>query len=52
MDGAGAAGSQTNQGNHTMSALTHLGRIFDVTVVFAFIGLSLSLAGATSILGA
>lgn len=35
-----------------MSALTQIGRFFDATVAVAFVFISLSLAGATAIIGA
>jgi hypothetical protein len=35
-----------------MTALTQLGRFFDATVAVAFVFISLSLAGATAVVGA
>ncbi len=41
-----------NKRNDPMSALTQLGRVFDATVAVAFVFISLSLAGATAVVGA
>jgi hypothetical protein len=38
-------------GNETMSALTNLGRFFDTGVAVVFVLISLSLAGATAVVG-
>ena len=46
------AGLQTKPtGNETMSALTNLGRFFDTSVAVVFVLISLSLAGATALVG-
>ena len=46
------AGLQTKPtGNETMSALTNLGRVFDTSVAVVFVLISLSLAGATAVVG-
>ena len=46
------AGLQTKQTrNETMSALTNLGRFFDTSVAVVFVLISLSLAGATAVVG-
>ena len=46
------AGLQTKPTrNETMSALTNLGRFFDTSVAVVFVLISLSLAGATAVVG-
>ena len=46
------AGLQTKRArNETMSALTNLGRFFDTSVAVVFVLISLSLAGATAVVG-
>ena len=44
-------GHDEQTGMKTMSALTAFGRFFDTTVAVAFVLISLSLAGATAVVG-
>jgi len=48
--GSGSAGTRTENGDLKMSIL--LNRALDVVVSFAVVGLALTVAGATAILGA
>lgn len=51
--GQGSAEARLEQttGNQTMSVLTNLGRFFDNSVAVVFVLISLSLAGATAVVG-
>jgi hypothetical protein len=53
MDGAGGPPVKPEmQRKHAMYALTRIGRLFDVVISIAFVGISLTLAGATAAFGA